>query len=109
MFINKNGLLFVVIVSSLFSSTSLTITFYWKSNSAFGSNDVIRPTITILKPSERSGFSNGVVEVQGTAIDNSNGSGIKTVEVKVDNGEYISAKMVSGIWSHWSITLDMQS
>jgi hypothetical protein len=108
-FISKNGLLFVVIISSLFFSTSLTNTFYLKGNSAFGSNDIIRPTITILKPSERSGFSNGVVEVQGTAIENSNGSGIKTVEVKVDNGEYISAKMVSRIWSHWSITLDMES
>jgi Domain of Unknown Function (DUF1080)/Bacterial Ig domain len=108
-FASKKGILIVAIISSFFLSTSSTTTFYSQSNSVFASADAIRPSITIIKPTDNSSSSIGVVEVEGTAIDNTYGSGVKTVEVKVDNGEYMTANPVSGIWSYWSITLDMQS
>jgi hypothetical protein len=90
-------------------TSSTTTTFYTKSNSVFASTDSIRSSIIILKPSESHSFSSGLIEVEGTARDNIYGSGVKSVEVRVDNGEYTRAKSISGTWSYWSITLDMHS
>ena len=110
MFANQKGLLIVATISSLILLTSsTTTTFYTKSNSVFASTDSIRPSITILKPSESHSFSSGLIEVEGTARDNIYGSGVKSVEVRVDNGEYTTAKSIGGMWSYWSITLDMHS
>ncbi len=110
MFANQKGLLIVATISSLILLTSsTTTTFYTKSNSVFASTDSIRPSITILKPSESHSFSSGLIKVEGTARDNIYGSGVRSVEVRVDNGEYTTAKSIGGMWSYWSITLDMQS
>jgi hypothetical protein len=109
-FANQKGLLIVAtILSFILLTSSTTTTFYTKSNSVFASTDSIRPSITILKPSESHSFSSGLIEVEGTARDDIYGSGVKSVEVRVDNGEYTTAKSIGGMWSYWSITLDTQS
>jgi hypothetical protein len=90
-------------------TSSTTTTFYAKSNSVFASTDSIRPSVTILKPPESHSFSSGLIKVEGTARDNIYGSGVRSVEVRIDNGEYTRAKSIGGTWSYWSITLDMQS
>ena len=110
MFANQKGLLIVATISSLILLTSsTTTTFYAKSNSVFASTDSIRPSVTILKPPESHSFSSGLIKVEGTARDNIYGSGVRSVEVRIDNGEYTRAKSIGGTWSYWSITLDMQS
>jgi hypothetical protein len=108
-FASQKGLLIVATISSLILLTSSTTIFYTKSNSVFASTDSIRPSITIFKPSESHSFSSGLIKVEGTARDNIYGSGVRSVEVRVDNGEYTRAKSIGETWSYWSITLDMQS
>jgi hypothetical protein len=90
-------------------SAPFNTAFYSNSNVVFASTDTVRPSIAIAKPFDNSSFSIGLIAIEGTAIDNAYGSGIKTVEVRVDDGAYSTAKTVSGNWSSWSITLDMQS
>jgi hypothetical protein len=97
------------IILSFVLSAPFTSAFYSNSNVVFASTDTIRPSIAIVEPPDNSSFSIGLIALEGTAIDNTYGSGVKTVEVSVDNGAYRTAKTESGNWSFWSITLDMQS
>jgi hypothetical protein len=97
------------IILSFVLSAPFTSPFYSNSNVVFASTDTIRPSIAIVEPPDNSSFSIGLIALEGTAIDNTYGSGVKTVEVSVDNGAYRTAKTESGNWSFWSITLDMQS
>src|SRR5215210_7393493 len=107
--IKQKSPLIVCMTLSLVMSPQFISTFYSSSNIVFASTDIIPPSITIVKPSVNSEFPIGLVALEGAAIDDTGGSGIKTVEIRVDNGDYVAAKIVSENTSSWSITLDMQS
>jgi hypothetical protein len=79
-------------------------TFSWTIKAA----DTTAPSIAITTPSDGSsisGSSSGVsVDVKGTASDS--GSGVATVEVKIDSGSYKAVTPAStGDWSTWSGTV----
>ena len=70
--------------------------------------DTKEPSVTITKPSGT--ISDDTMIVRGTAFDNSGGSKVKTVEVKVDSGTYKTATpRATGDWSTWSVTVSIPS
>jgi hypothetical protein len=71
--------------------------------------DATLPSVTISQPAGNSvTASDGKILVTGTASDS--GSGIKVVEVRVDDGAYATATpKASGDWSSWKITLSITS
>ena len=82
-------------------STSVTITI---SNTV----DTILPSIKITKPLNNSTLPPGTVLVEGTASDNTGGSGVKVVDIQVDGGAYSAATATTpGNWSTWSISLSI--
>ena len=67
---------------------------------AVAASDTTRPTVTIDQPSTGSTLAAGTIMVKGKASDNSGGSGINRVEVKVDSGPYkIATPAAAGDWS----------
>ncbi|MFY3741742.1 MAG: hypothetical protein HMLIMOIP_002202 [Candidatus Nitrosomirales archaeon] len=74
----------------------------------FGARDTIPPTVTITKPIAGAILPPSAIRVEGTALDNSGGSGIKIVHVSVDGGTYAKATpKASGDWSNWSISVSI--
>jgi hypothetical protein len=76
--------------------------------------DNTTPDVTITSPTEGdtiTGPSTGVsVSVAGTAIDNSGGSGIQKVEVKLGTDPFIDATPAApGDWSTWTASLTATS
>jgi hypothetical protein len=50
----------------------------------------------------------GNIVVKGTASDDPDGSGVKTVAVEVDSGSFVTATpSAPGNWSTWSITVNI--
>jgi|GEM_PF-2640173 len=71
---------------------------------ANGASDTVAPTVKITQPSKGSTLPASEILVLGTAIDNAGGSGVKKVEVKIDNGAFeLASPQVPGDWSQWSI------
>jgi N,N-dimethylformamidase beta subunit-like protein/Big-like domain-containing protein len=65
------------------------------------------PTVTFTSPANQAQVVAGNVVVSGTA-ENNTPSGIRLVEVKVDNNDYVAATPQSpGNWSNWSITMNI--
>ena len=65
--------------------------------------DITVPTIRITSPVTGSRFPPGNVLVQGTAVDNPGGTGIKDVYIQIDTGKFsISTPSASNDWSTWS-------
>jgi hypothetical protein len=72
--------------------------------------DTTAPKTTITSPKTGSSVPHGSILVNGTAVDNTGGSGVKTVQVKVDSGTFTTATPASpGNWSTWSITVSITS
>ena len=70
--------------------------------------DTTKPSISITSPASGSTVPAGQVTIRGTASDS--GSGVKTVQVRVDTGAYVTATPVApGDWSSWSVTVNMGS
>jgi hypothetical protein len=72
-------------------------------SSTTGAPDTTKPTIAITSPTAGSSVSSGAVVIQGTAADNTGGSGIRDVYTRLDTGSYLIATPTSpGNWSSWS-------
>ena len=57
----------------------------------------------MTNPTPNSSVSSGTVVIQGTASDNTGGSGIRDVYTRLDAGAYLIATPTSpGNWSSWS-------
>jgi hypothetical protein len=70
--------------------------------------DTTIPNLAITSPATGSTLPPGSVLVQGTASDNTGGSGVRDVRVRVDTGAYVTATPQSpGNWSTWSITVSI--
>jgi hypothetical protein len=72
--------------------------------------DATAPNVIITDPIDGStvASTSSKIVVKGTAADNIDGSGIKTVEVKTDDGAYITAiQKAPGDWSSWTATVDV--
>lgn len=72
--------------------------------------DTTNPTVAITSPADGSTVSanEGKITIQGTASDS--GSGVKMVEVKVNNGAYVEAvPRATGDWSSWTATVPVSS
>jgi hypothetical protein len=68
--------------------------------------DTTIPNIAITAPTTGSTLPPGNISVQGTASDNSGGSGVRDVRVRVDAGAYAAATPAApGDWSTWSRTV----
>ncbi|HEX2014926.1 MAG TPA: discoidin domain-containing protein, partial [Nitrososphaera sp.] len=74
------------------------------------STDSTAPSVTITSPSSGSTVSVGTRTIAGNAADNSGGSGVGKVEVRLDGGSYIMATpKAAGDWSGWSASLNIAS
>jgi len=74
------------------------------------SPDVLPPSVSISDPTEGQQFSPGKITVSGTSSDNSGGSGVKLVEVRVDGNWYqTAAPSTTNDWAQWSITMDIST
>jgi len=70
--------------------------------------DTMRPAVKITSPTEGQSVVNGTVPVTGTSSDETSGSGVKIVQVRVDSGSYQTATpKAAGDWSTWSINLNI--
>src|SRR5687767_12398811 len=71
-------------------------------------SDLDAPTVQISSPSPASTVTAGTVKASGTANDNSDGSDIKVVEVKIGGGSYIIATpKAAGDWSTWAASVSI--
>ena len=87
--------LFILVLSVIFS------------HHAYGIDATI-PNIAITKPDYNTTISASAITVAGTASDNSGGSGVKLVEVRLDSGPYrAAAPSAPGDWSSWTILFDL--
>lgn len=67
--------------------------------------DTAKPKVTITKPSNGATLLVGTIQVTGTASDNSGGSGVGRVDVRLDTHSYkLATPKASGDWSTWSIS-----
>jgi hypothetical protein len=65
--------------------------------------DSTAPSVAITSPAADSTLSADNLTVQGTAADNSGGSGVNNVQVRLDSGPYVTATpKATGDWSTWS-------
>ena len=65
--------------------------------------DTTKPTVAVTSPTPNSSVPLGTVIIQGTASDNTGGSGIRDVYTRLDTGSYLIATLTSpGNWSSWS-------
>jgi poly(beta-D-mannuronate) lyase len=75
---------------------------------AYGAADTLKPLVTIEKPASGAKLPAGTIMVSGKAFDNKGGSGIQSVEVRLDGGPYKTAKpRTTGDWSTWSISFSV--
>jgi hypothetical protein len=93
-------MLFIVcsaLVSTVNSSDAFAVT-----------EDLVKPTLGIIQPLAGSSLQAGLVTIQGTASDNTGGSGIQNVEIRIDKKSFQAATPRSaGDWSTWSAILDI--
>lgn len=78
-------------------------------------SDTLPPSVKITSPAADSAVinvsSSSQITIQGTASDNTMGSGIKVIEVEIGgNGSYIPATpKAPGDWTYWTSTIDVAS
>jgi len=73
------------------------------------SADTTAPTIKITSPTSGLTVRAGLIAVAGTASDNSGGSGVKMVQVKVDDGSYVTATITQAASAGltWSLNVNI--
>ncbi|HXV46355.1 MAG TPA: Ig-like domain-containing protein [Nitrososphaera sp.] len=76
---------------------------------AVTATDSTKPTIKITSPAAGSAVPSGAITVTGTASDNPGGSGVRTVQVKLDSGSYATVTPIAPDWSSWSIDINIGS
>jgi hypothetical protein len=77
---------------------------------SYAATDTTKPKVTITKPTAGSTVLPGTIQVTGTAVDNTGGSGIGKVEVRLDTHSYrVATPKASGDWSTWSISFSESS
>jgi hypothetical protein len=105
--IELRTLVFFLLTGSLLVGAFMSLTF--GPQEAIGAIDSVAPTVSIAKPSQ--GITVGsTIMVTGVAADNLGGSGISSVELKVNSGNYVKATPKSlGDWSTWSHSLTFNS
>jgi hypothetical protein len=70
--------------------------------------DLTPPTIAITSPVNASSIHSGKIVIEGTTADNTGGSGVQLVEVRVANGTSMQATPIaSNDWSFWTATVDI--
>ena len=70
--------------------------------------DTTIPNVAITSPTTGSTFPPGNITVTGTASDNTGGSGVRDVRVRVDSGAYVAVTPAApGDWSTWSRTVSI--
>ena len=71
-----------------------------------GGPDTTIPVVSITSPANNATVPAGNVLISGTAADNAGGSGVRLVELRVDNnGVYANATpQAPGNWSTWTVT-----
>ena len=71
-----------------------------------GGPDTTIPVVSITSPANNATVPAGDVLISGTAADNAGGSGVRLVELRVDNnGVYANATpQAPGNWSTWTVT-----
>jgi hypothetical protein len=75
---------------------------------AYGASDIAKPYVSIEKPASESVLIAGTITASGKASDNKGGSGVKTIEVSLDDGPYKAAKPgAPGDWSTWSVSFSV--
>lgn len=83
----------------------------WNSINVYGvtSADTTAPTIKITSPTSGLTVRAGLIAVAGTASDNSGGSGVKMVQVKVDDGSYVTATITQAASAGltWSLNVNI--
>jgi hypothetical protein len=105
----EDALLIGVLLLLSVLSAPLGTTFYSNANVVLASTDALLPSVDIVKPSNNTIFPIGPITLEGTAGRITAGTVVKTVEVKVDDGDYVTATATSKNWSTWSRKLEMQS
>lgn len=96
----------ISMVAVLFASIALIVhnPLSMGTQDAFAASDATKPSIKIKAPTSKQYLSPGTVKITGSASDNSGGSGLKLVEVRVDKSSYKAVKpSSSGDWSYWSV------
>jgi hypothetical protein len=72
--------------------------------------DTTIPNVAITSPTTGSTVPPGNITVTGTASDNTGGSGVRDVRVRVDSGAYVAATPAApGDWSTWSRTVTINT
>ncbi|HLG36661.1 MAG TPA: Ig-like domain-containing protein, partial [Nitrososphaera sp.] len=75
-------------------------------NYAEAAPDNIAPAISIITPASGDTVTVGSLTVTGTAADNTGGSGVKNVWLRVDSGKYYAVTPNAvGDWSSWARTV----
>jgi hypothetical protein len=98
-------LIFGMILTSLLPFSPLNND---KAFEAVAAGDAAKPLVVIQQPSEGYVGSAGVIQVKGRASDNSGGSGVKVVEVRLDDHRFKLATPVrSNDWSTWSASFSV--
>ena len=96
----------------ILASTSIVGQGFVSSMQADAAVDTTSPTVRITSPANGSTVisTTSRITLQGTAADNTGGSGVRTVQIKVDGGSYTTAvPRAPGDWSSWTITVDVRS
>jgi Big-like domain-containing protein/glucodextranase-like protein len=89
-------------------SGSVTVTTITIISQSTAPADSTAPSVAITNPAGGSSVSTGTRTVQGTASDNSGGSGVNTVQVRLDGGSYVTASpKAAGDWSTWSTSFNI--
>ncbi|HXV46599.1 MAG TPA: Ig-like domain-containing protein [Nitrososphaera sp.] len=71
-------------------------------------SDMIAPSVEITRPANASSAYTGRIVVEGTASDNAGGSGVQSVEVRVDNGTSTQLTPIApNDWSYWTAAMDI--
>jgi poly(beta-D-mannuronate) lyase len=79
-------------------------------NYAEAAPDSLAPTVRIASPATGDTFAVGSLTVTGTAADNTGGSGLKNVWLRVDGGKYFAVTpSAPGDWSGWVRTVTITS
>ena len=100
--------LVIVVLTIVYSSPTLLIESFAAQKSGVGPRDTKQPELQIISPANGSNVPAGIILVQGTASDN--GSGVKTVGVKVDSHEkYTLATATTSGYATWEVAISLSS
>lgn len=100
----KNAIYFTIILLLVLSTVSL--------NNSLAARQPVKdtkpPSVKITEPLTGSVLSYGTITVKGTSSD-IGGSGVKNVQVHVNNGPFVNALPKSSDWSSWTVSINIFS